>query len=62
VHNGVIFIPAGEFQQAFDVSLVERETKERLLYHVRDLPAAPPPKEAKTQQDIASDESPFNYR
>jgi hypothetical protein len=33
-HNGLIFVPVSEFQDSFEVILVDRETKEKISYRV----------------------------
>ena len=33
-HNGLIFVPVSEFQDSFEIILVDRETKEKISYRV----------------------------
>lgn len=33
-HNGIIFVPVAEFQDSFEIILVERESKNKLSYRV----------------------------
>jgi len=33
-HNGLIFVPVSEFQNSFEILLVDRETKEKISYRV----------------------------
>lgn len=33
-HNGLIFVPVSEYQDSFEVVLVDRETKEKISYRV----------------------------
>ena len=36
-HNGLIFVPASEFQNSFEIILVNHETKEKIAYRVTGL-------------------------
>ena len=50
-HTGVVFIPNKEYQESFTVKLIDRETKQKLEYHVEGLEGH------FSLEDIPSDET-----
>ena len=50
-HNGIIFISNAEYQESFTLKLIDRETKQDIVYHVNGVEGH------FTPEDIAPDES-----